>query len=130
MNFFSASVSLSYRNRRMLSAQEKELGVLSTTITIWTSYYLYPIEKKLFFLELVNIFNISLFWFNFKYKYYIEVSMNYLQNVQWIQNILIFPIGSCIFSSNFHFFGLKIQHFSTFGSNQDDHDDVPAQNKY
>ena len=40
----------------------------------------------------------------------------------WILNILIFTMGSFIFSQHFHFFGLKIQHFSTFGSNQDDHD--------
>ena len=39
----------------------------------------------------------------------------------WISNILIFIMGNFTFSWHFHFFGSKIQHFSTFGSNQDDH---------
>ena len=42
----------------------------------------------------------------------------------WISNILIFTMGSFIFSQHFHFFGSKIQHFSTFGLIQDDHDHV------
>ena len=39
----------------------------------------------------------------------------------WISNIHIFTMVSFIFSQHFHFFGSKIQHFSTFCSNQDDH---------
>ena len=40
-------VVLSCRNKRMLSAHEKLLWIFSTTTTIWTSYYKYPIENKL-----------------------------------------------------------------------------------
>ena len=38
----------------------------------------------------------------------------------WISNILTFTIESFIFLT-FPFFGSKFQHFSTFGSNQNDH---------
>ena len=33
-----------------------------------------------------------------------------------------FDIGKLYFSKHFHSFGSKIKHFSTFGSNQDDHE--------
>ena len=46
---FFSGVALSCRKKRMLSVQEKEFWVFSTTITIWTSYYRYPIDYKSYF---------------------------------------------------------------------------------
>ena len=42
----------------------------------------------------------------------------------WISNILIFTMGNFIFSQHFHFLVQKFNIFSTFGSNQDDHEIV------
>ena len=58
--------------------------------------------------------------------------MNYLQQKQKAKGLIVLVDikhshlynWKLYFFSTFPFFGSKIQHFSTFGSNQDDHDIV------
>ena len=63
----------------MPSVQEKEMWLSSTTKTILTNFYKYPIENKAFLLNWFY-FKISLFRFNVKCKYCTEVKINNLQN--------------------------------------------------